>query len=564
MGLVRTSKLSLLLLLGLIVASVVTLAPATSNAAKACSAPSEGLKFDKQTYVDMNRAGGEPTVEQHPDGTLMYGSHAGTTHFYTPAAADPTTAAFVENYTGQTYYYFSKDHGKTWTYQDRRLPPNNSPMSGFSDPEYAIDEAGQVYISEINLLNVAVSKAEGSDKPFTLQNFFGQTVSDRQWMEADKKDVLYLVGNELGGGTFPTDPAGNIGHYLHRSTDGGKTFSPGIEDGDGLGDIQIDRRNGTLYEAYYGGSTLSMVAYREARKGNLEKKEINTVASGVSMLSHWPSFDVDSSGNLYMTWDESGQGDRPAGVWYSYSTDAGKTWETPTRVDTNNNTDIWPWLAVGDDGKVAVAWLGADQELPNHNAETAGDQKWRIYMAQTLNGLGCGGSDAPGFKVTTATPRPVHTSTICQGGTICQAERIDRRLGDFFTIEIDNSGHVWAGYSDTAEGGATALPGFVHQSGGIPFIKQKASGGGNQPSACPGPSCPGGKGSGGGGGQEEPPEDEVAGENTGSGGDDGEVAASAEEPASLAATGLAVLPYVATALGLILLGWVIKRRSAKA
>ena len=561
MGLARNSKLSLFLLLGLMVASLVTLAPATSNAAKACPAPSEGLRFDKQTYVDMNRAGGEPTVEQHPDGTLMYGSHAGTTHFYTPAAADPTTAAFVENYTGQTYYYFSKDHGKTWTYQDRRLPPNNSPMSGFSDPEYAIDEAGQVYISEINLLNVAVSKAEGSDKPFALQNFFGQTISDRQWMEADKKDVLYLVGNELGGGTFPTDPAGNIGHYLHRSTDGGKTFSPGIEDGDGLGDIQIDRRNGTLYEAYYGGSTLSMVAYREARKGNLEKKEINKVASGVSMLSHWPSFDLDSAGNLYMTWDESGQGDRPAGVWYSYSTDAGKTWETPTRIDTNNNTDIWPWLAVGDDGKVAVAWLGADQELPNHNAETAGDQKWRIYISQTLNGLGCGGSDAPGFKVTTATPRPVHTSTICQGGTICQAERVDRRLGDFFTIEIDNSGHVWAGYSDTAEGGATALPGFVHQSGGIPFIKQKASGGGNPSPPC----CPGGNGGGGNGGNEAPPEDEVAGEQTGSGGDgEGEVAASAEEPASLAATGLAILPYVAVAFGLILLGWVIKRGSVKA
>ena len=114
-------------------------------------------------------------------------------------------------------------------------------------------------------------------------------------MEADKKDVLYLVGNELGGGTFPTDPVGNVGHYLHRSTDGGKTFTAGVEDGDGLGDIQIDRRNGTLYEAYYEGGTLSMVAYRKARKGNLEKKETNKIASGVSMLSHWPSFDLDSA-----------------------------------------------------------------------------------------------------------------------------------------------------------------------------------------------------------------------------------------------------------------------------
>ena len=555
----RRSKLPFVLFLGALIAGLVSLGPARTDAAAAaaCPAPSKSLTFEKQKYIDMTRAGGEPTVEQHPDGTLMYGSHAGTTHFYGPAAADPTTAAFVENYTGQTYYYFSKDHGKTWTYQDRTLPPNNSPMSGFSDPEYAIDETGKVYVSEINLLNVAVSSAPGSDKPFTLQNFFGQTVSDRQWMEADKKDVLYLVGNELGGGTFPTDPVGNVGHYLHRSTDGGKTFSAGIEDGAGLGDIQIDRRNGTLYEAYYTGGTLSMTARRGARQNkDLDKPEVHKVASGVSMLSHWPSFDIDSSGNLYMTWDESGQGDRPAGVWFSYSTDGGRKWATPTRVDTNNNTDIWPWLAVGDDGKVAVAWLGADKSLPNHDAETSGDQKWRIYIAQTLNGLGCGGSSSPGFKVTTATPRPVHTSTICQGGTACQAQGIDRRLGDFFTIEIDNSGHVWAGYSDTAEGGATALPGFVHQSGGIPFVKQKSAGGGKgDPNDVPvgNDPQPGDDGEGG--------DDEVAGEDTTAGGDD-EVAGVAEaQPSTLATTGAAILKFVAIALALMLAGWAIKSRA---
>jgi hypothetical protein len=557
MDLVRSSKFPVLVLLSLLFSTLMLSVPMDSDAAKSCAAPPRKLTFQKQKYIDMNRAGGEPTVEQHPDGTLMYGSHAGTTHFYAPSAADPTTGAFVENYTGQTYYYFSKDHGKTWTYQDRTLPPNNSPMSGFSDPEYAIDAAGNVYISEINLLNVAVSSAPGSDKPFTLQNFFGQTFSDRQWMEADKKDVLYLVGNELGGGTFPTDPAGNVGHYLHRSTDGGKTFAAGVEDGAGLGDIQIDRRNGTLYETYYEGGTLSMVAYRKARKGNLDKKETNEIATGVSMLSHWPSFDLDSRGNLYVTWDESGQGDRVAGVWYSYSTDAGRTWETPTRVDTNNNTDIWPWLAVGDDGKVAVAWLGADQELPDHNAETQGDQEWRIYVAQTLNGLGCTGSDHPGFKVATATPRAVHTSTICQGGTACQAQAIDRRLGDFFTIEIDNAGHVWGGYSDTAEGGATALPGFVHQKGGIPFIKQPAqgNGGGNTPVDEPdGNGSQGGGNTGGGSG---------GGSGSGNAGGGPDVAGSAEGSSSgLAFTGVAILSFVALAGGLVLVGWWIKRRSA--
>ena len=435
---------------------------------KPCPAPKAPMKFAKQTYIDETRAGGEPTIEQHPNGTLLYGSHAGTTHFYTPAAADPTSAAFVQNYRNQTYYYWSDDNGKTWTFSDRTVPTSGVPGSGFSDPEFAIDKAGNVYVSEINLANVAVSRSTDGGKNYELMNFFGMTVTDRQWMAADEKDVLYMVGNAFAGGTFPTQPVGNNGHFLYKSTDGGATFSEGIEDQGGLGDIIVDPSDGTLYEAHLGGGNLEMRAFRGARKDNF-KPDDNLIAKGVSMLSHWPAFDIDDDGNLYITWDESGRGDRPAGVWYSHSTDRGNTWADPVRVDTDDKTDIWPWLAVGDKGKVAIAWFGADQKLPDHNAETAGDQKWRVMAAQSLNGLGCGRSDEAGFRVVTATPKPIHTSTVCQGGTTCQAFAIDRRLGDFFTIEIDNDGNAWAGYSDTAQGGATALPGLVRQVGGPSF-----------------------------------------------------------------------------------------------
>jgi hypothetical protein len=78
----------------------------------------------------------------------------------------------------------------------------------------------------------------------------------------------------------------------------------------------------------------------------------------------------------------------------------------------------------------------------------------------------------PGFRVVAATPEPVHRGTICQGGTICQAQLVDRRMGDYFTIEIDGEGRMWAGYSDTRQGGAVALPGFVRQSGGPLFRGQ--------------------------------------------------------------------------------------------
>jgi hypothetical protein len=189
------------------------------------------------------------------------------------------------------------------------------------------------------------------------------------------------------------------------------------------------------------------------------------------MLSHWPSFDIDRAGNLYLVWDESGRGaaKRPAGVYYAYSKDRGRTWSAPVRVDVDGHTSIWPWLAVGETGKVAIAWFQADKALPDADAQTPGSHGWRVFAAQSLNGLGCPTSTVPGFRVVGAIAQPFHTGTICQGGTVCQAQAIDRRLGDYFSIAIDATGRLWTVYSDTRKGGAVSLAAFVRQTGGPTF-----------------------------------------------------------------------------------------------
>lgn len=457
-------------LLALAIASLV-LVPVASSAAPAASCFGAPMEFGPMRYVDTSRAGGEPMIHTHPDGTLLYAAHAGSTHFYTPAAGDATTAAFVQNYEGQVYAWTSDDNGATWTFVPRRVPAN-VPAQGFSDPDFAIDAAGQVYLSEINLVNVAMSKSTDGGKSYTLQNFGAQTITDRQWSEADQKDVLYLVGNAFVGGTLPTRPVGNLGHYLYRSTDGGKTFTAGRSVPGGLGDLRVDKRNGTLYEANYDGQAgvLGINAFRKARSGDLTPT-LHQIADGVAMRSHWPTIDLDKDGNVYIVWDESGEGDRAAGVWYAYSKDAGRTWSAPVRVDRGPQTDIWPWLAVGDPGRVAIAWFEADVSLPGGDAETPGSHGWNIVAAQTISGLGCAGTAglAP-FSISKVSTEPIHTGTVCMGGTVCQAQLIDRRLGDYFAIEIDAEGMLVLAYSDTRQGGAVALPGFARQSGGTSFF----------------------------------------------------------------------------------------------
>lgn len=456
-----------------------TAAPLPAPAAS-CSRPGKPLQFTQPSYVDMHRAGGEPSVVAHPDGTLLYAAHAGTTHFYSLEADDPTTTAFFENYRGQVHAWYSTDHGASWSFVNRILPPDNAPGTGFSDPDFAIDAAGNVYLSEINLANVAVSKSTTSGRSYVLQNFFAEDITDRQWSAAGPANVLFIVGNPAGeGGTVPTEPVGNTEHTIYRSTDGGRTFSAGEADGGGLGDIVFDQRAATLYEAHYAGGALQVAAFRKALDPVASvalTPELNTVATGVSMLSHWPAIDVDVAGNVYVAWDESGNGARDAGVWYSYSTDGARTWASPARVNGDDHTAIWPWIAVGDPGKVAVAWFGNDHALPGNDAEraTAADP-WNVYVAQTQTGLGCHGSRQPGFRTTRATPQPFHVGTICMGGTTCQATATDRRLGDYFTIDIDTTGALVAAYSDTRQGGAVALPAFLRQTGGPMFAKVKKS-----------------------------------------------------------------------------------------
>jgi hypothetical protein len=453
--------------------------PAAPEAGATCRAPGKPLTFTTPSYVDTHRAGGEPSVQALADGTLLYASHAGTTHFYAPEATDPDSEAFAEKYRGQVHAWVSDDDGATWQFVDRTLPPNQV-ASGFSDPDFAVDDAGNVYLSEINLINVSMSKSTDSGHSYALRNFFAETVTDRQWSTAGPADVLFLVGNADEGGSFPSDPVGNSGHLIYRSTDGGATYSEAVQDDGGLGDLAYDDVTSAVYEPHFSGGELQVAAFRDPLNPDAVTAltpEIETVATGVALASHWPAIDVDVEGNVYAVWDETGGGDRPAGVYYSYSTDNARTWAAPTRVDTEDHTDLWPWIAVGAPGRVAIAWFENDHALPDNNPELATDaDPWNVYVAQTLTGLGCGKASSPGFTTARATPEPFHTGTVCTGGTICQAELVDRRLGDYFTIDIDWSGRLVAAYSDTRQGGSIALPAFFRQTGGTSFNRGNITG----------------------------------------------------------------------------------------
>jgi len=462
-------------------AMTMTAEPKIPQVAEAYCAPPSGTPKFEMGYIDESRAGGEPLITVHPNGDLLWGSHAGTTHFYSPAAASPTSGAFVENYEGQTYQYYLDDEAG-WVFVPRQGPGDGDvapvagqPASGFSDPEFAIDQAGNVFISEINLANVAVSKSTDGGRSYGLQNTFAFTQSDRQWMAADAEDELYMTANGFGGGPFPNEPAGYLNHFMSKSTDGGITWNGASQTHtDGVGDIQIDHERGIMYEMSATTSGfLGIARFPNIREESTDfTAEVFEIASQVGMSGVQrlidPTFDLDDQGNVYATWSDNGDGLRPAGIYYSHSTDQGETWALPTRVDPDDNGDAWPWITAGAPGQVAVTWLQSNEVPtgPLPGEDQSGEAQWHVTVATTSTGLGCAGAEGAGFTLTTASSEPVHTGTICQGGTVCQAELVDRRLGDYFSIVADLDGFIHVAVSDTRQGGAIALPLHIRQVSG--------------------------------------------------------------------------------------------------
>jgi hypothetical protein len=109
----------------------------------------------------------------------------------------------------------------------------------------------------------------------------------------------------------------------------------------------------------------------------------------------------------------------------------------------------------GRPGKVDVAWYEATQAggLPDPGPDLGGAQTtWNVVMAQSTNGMAA----APAYALSTAV-KGFHTGSICTGGLeACPGPQqvgvgnaptpFDRRVLDFFTIDLDTYGNAVIAY----------------------------------------------------------------------------------------------------------------------
>jgi hypothetical protein len=360
--------------------------------------------------------------------------------------------------------YQSRDGGKTWNASQGNLPNLPGAATDSDRQWYGLDpsDPNVVYFSYHDFAgpNIWVNKSTDHGNTFTQQvpitlgapNFVdtgpGNTSSRPLVDPSDPNTVIvfYTSNTAIKSATAPpTNQDFDLTQiFIARSTDGGKTWT-----------------NTKLYDA-----------------GAAPNGSDNTIAHEFSSSA------IDSAGNAYVVFSQR-QGDGTQTHIRFFEVPKGSVAPvTPVQVDSGGlGANVFPWVAAGDPGRVAITWYGSTAQDNNDiNAQ------WSQMFAQTLNGTAA----APTFtqsRVSGGTP--MHAADVCLAGTLCLVTGGNRNLSDFQMVAVDPCGMaemVWA--NDAAGGGRTdfsrqtAGPSLYVNGCGGPILG--ALGPGNPPSAAAG------------------------------------------------------------------------------
>jgi BNR repeat protein len=138
----------------------------------------------------------------------------------------------------------------------------------------------------------------------------------------------------------------------------------------------------------------------------------------------------DAGGTLYALWNSSPTGTKeaPEDVWFSRSTDGGRTWAPKVDVSLAPAAvnHAFPSIAAGAAGDVRIAWM---------DARVPGGSLWNVYYRSSTNG----GS-------TWAAEQDI--SSAVSGYAYIQPAGFEYPFGDYFELAIDEAGTTHAVFGE--------------------------------------------------------------------------------------------------------------------
>ena len=537
----RTTAYRAILLraLSLVVACLLTLdvAPAQTPASKK-------PLFGREVIVDNQRVTGEPSMTIDGQDRIYVSTPYGFL----------TTASFV---------WRSVDHGMSFHLVPGNAPPVGKPLVtcvGGGDSGLAVDAANRLYFVDLQGLT-DVSNSVSADLGATWSttcDAANDTGVDRPWIAAfgdpQAGGALYQTVDEVEQCIGVCQPnLGEVGSNIveiTRSQDG-TTFTPlpaqqieldGIVSGivtDSSGGVYIahtalvDANGNLINGSDANGNSNAIVVVRFPNGYN---QTTATVLNGQTLCQAQPTtcttevayrgalnssgnstitvgqdfapIAIDRAGNLYVVWaqapvdNSSGQVSGTSQIYLAVSTNHGASWGPPvkvTAVTPTLQTNLFPWVAVGDPGRVDIVWYGTPTlgSCPNQPCgSSAIIAHWSVMMAQSLNAIVNGQPNSnPTFTTAAVSEVSNHYGAICTFGISCTTGG-DRGLLDFISVTVGLKGEanvVWAdavNQNSDASGTSSALIGFNRQYAGPSLYANIGQVSGTAPASGHAPGSP--------------------------------------------------------------------------
>ena len=438
--------------------------------------PPSGILFTHNTLVDFSACGGEPFINSAPVAIPAPSPNVNSAP-PTPAGAPFISAPFGFS-TTVSLLWKSMDGGRSFIPMGAPIVRKSQPAGGGGDTHQYFDALGRFYYADLSAACVTAAVSDDGGNTFLKVNPLAclgpsdeqGAQDDRQWIGAFGDGRGYVTVRNL---------AASVGANFHLNTtrDAGMTWAGAQQIGtvSQSGPIVVDRskRNfgGTdyivAYQLYYSGGTLMAFRIRDPDTGAAVLVDNLTIGSpGVGIANVFPTIAVDTAGNLYVTFSDT------TAIYMMTSTDRGDTWSnvkrvSPTTGSEGTGTIIMPWVIAGDPGRADIVWYRGSIA----GNSSSNDNRWDIYMAQTLNAF----ASSPTFTYTKVNETNIHFGQICLAGLNCDISvpMLDRSFLEFPSITIDDRGAAMITFNDnTNQSAVTAANPTVTGAPYVMFSKQ--------------------------------------------------------------------------------------------
>lgn len=267
----------------------------------------------------------------------------------------------------------------------------------------------------------------GTDKPILAVR--GPNV----YVAYDHTQTVWVSSTHDGGTTWSSVKANQSGGNgtVGWSLPGGGTVAPN-------GDVHFAWAGYTQNGGAKGPVTLYMGTSRDG--GNTWSQTTIDVSGtppdcsadlcGWAFLGAQMTMASDDGGALYALWNASTQGTKgaPERIWFSKSTDGGRTWSPKADVSTASQgvAHAFPAIAAGAAGDVRIAWM---------DARAPGGSLWNVYYRSSTNG----GASWSG---------ELDISSYVSGYSYIQPAGFEYPFGDYFELAIDDQGTTHAVFGE--------------------------------------------------------------------------------------------------------------------